>query len=228
MPGFIIVRPATTRGGLLFGRPIHWLKGRFSWRQHVAIPPAAAERLEQSRRVGKPRSPGLHHLDDGLLIGGLRVEQQQHVGVAALHLLPREIETILAARSKSRAALSASASFCSARSASTTFCTAPMTVPHIKGGRSRRALALRKVRVHYLSLGGRHCHNSAQARPNALAAMCPSRFGRAFSAPLTAKVGGNLIDRSWSLNKSASPIATAAAERPPPNALQETLPCKRH
>jgi hypothetical protein len=40
----------------------------------------------------KPGGARLHHLNDRLQIGLLRGEQYQHVGVAGLHLLLREIE----------------------------------------------------------------------------------------------------------------------------------------
>ena len=56
-------------------------------------PPPSA--WNKRRRVGKTRGARLHHLDGRLQIGLLRIEQQQHVGVAALHLLLREIEAEL-------------------------------------------------------------------------------------------------------------------------------------
>jgi hypothetical protein len=34
MSGSIIALPATTRGGLLFGLPTQWLKGRLGWQSH--------------------------------------------------------------------------------------------------------------------------------------------------------------------------------------------------
>ena len=61
----------------------------------MPIPPAAAERLKQRRRIGEPRRAGLHHLNHRLLIGLLGVEQQQDVGVAGFHLLAGEVETHL-------------------------------------------------------------------------------------------------------------------------------------
>src|ERR1700730_5913351 len=42
-----------------------------------AVPPAAAERLEQGRRVRQPRGLRLHQREAGLLVGALCVEQRQ-------------------------------------------------------------------------------------------------------------------------------------------------------
>src|ERR1700674_5610256 len=42
-----------------------------------AVPPAAAERLEQGRRVRQPRGLRLHQGEAGLLVGALCVEQRQ-------------------------------------------------------------------------------------------------------------------------------------------------------
>jgi CheY-like chemotaxis protein len=68
------------------------VKSHLRWRLDP-IPPAAAKGLKQRDSVGKPCCARLHHLDDGLQIGLLRREQDQHIGVAGLHLLLRKIET---------------------------------------------------------------------------------------------------------------------------------------
>src|SRR5208283_3804016 len=61
-------------------------------RRTVAVPPTAAQRQEQRGRVGQAGGLGLNPLEDRLLIGDLRTEQIEEVGVAALHLLLRQIE----------------------------------------------------------------------------------------------------------------------------------------
>jgi hypothetical protein len=68
-------------------------KRRCRWRGDIpAIPPAAAERLEQSCRVREAGGPGLHQADQRLLIGLLRIEQQQIIDVAELQPPPRDGE----------------------------------------------------------------------------------------------------------------------------------------
>lgn len=51
--------------------------------QHGPVPPPAAEGRVQGCSVGKLRGPRMHHLDCRLQLRGLRVEQQQNVGIAA-------------------------------------------------------------------------------------------------------------------------------------------------
>src|SRR5262249_34943089 len=68
-------------------------EGRLGRRRHIlAIPPAAAESLEQRSRVGVAISLGLNKADQGLLIGLLRIEQQQIIDIAELQPPARDGE----------------------------------------------------------------------------------------------------------------------------------------
>src|SRR5580704_10187860 len=75
-------------GNGLAGADVEYLLDRWLG----AVPPAAAKRLEQGRGVRQPGGLSLHDLNDRLQVTLLRVEQQKHVGIAALHLLVRQIE----------------------------------------------------------------------------------------------------------------------------------------
>ncbi len=56
------------------------------------MPPAAAERLKQRRRVGETIGLGLHQVDPGLLIGLLGAQQRKVAGVAVLPLSLGQIQ----------------------------------------------------------------------------------------------------------------------------------------
>src|SRR5437868_2756571 len=69
-------------GEWLFVMHVLWVDPR----RTVVAPPAAAERLEQSRRVGETAGLGLHEADLGLLIALLGGEQRRAGDVAVLQL----------------------------------------------------------------------------------------------------------------------------------------------
>ena len=60
------------------------------------MPPAAAQRLKQRRRVGKTIGLRLHEVDAGLLIGLFRAQQRQIADVAVLPLPLRQIQSYFA------------------------------------------------------------------------------------------------------------------------------------
>src|SRR5258707_13539830 len=101
--------PSATRAPLGYARFIAWqsahatLAESRSWRLRAtvaapgvgdvgAVPPAAAQRLEQRCGIGKPARLRLHEIDAGLLIGLLRVEQREIARLAELYAAAREVE----------------------------------------------------------------------------------------------------------------------------------------
>jgi hypothetical protein len=59
-----------------------------------AIPPTAAERLEQRRCIGIAVGPRLHQIDDCLLIGLLSIEQRQVADGAELELAAYDLKAL--------------------------------------------------------------------------------------------------------------------------------------
>src|SRR5215469_10629666 len=100
------VRPEDSRKGRpdapnlarLFGGNIGFARADIYYAllgQILAVPPAAAERLKQGRRIAQACGARLHNLKGRLQIVLLCSEQQKDVRIAGLHLSLREIETHL-------------------------------------------------------------------------------------------------------------------------------------
>ena len=62
------------------------------------MPPAAAQRLKQCRRVGVTAGLRLHEIDARLLIGLLRAQQRQIADISVLPLALRQIQCFLGVR----------------------------------------------------------------------------------------------------------------------------------
>ena len=93
------------------------------------IPPAAAERMEQSRRIGEARGLRLHQRDARLLIGALGVEHGKISDRARLELLARQLKPAIGGLlGFADPRFSASASACSARRLLATSSNAASTV----------------------------------------------------------------------------------------------------
>src|SRR5215475_6061482 len=80
-----------------FGRAtLPYNRMRRGRRRHVApIPPASAQRLKQSRRIGVPSGLRLGESDQCLLLGSLSVQKRQVGNGAGFELLARQRKAVI-------------------------------------------------------------------------------------------------------------------------------------